>query len=443
MRVLPPPADGLVPNLRTRLLSPFGLVREGPHRRGNSVTNVFAMNLVAAGLSLGATIAVAGALGAAAYGRVALALATLSFLSFVFDFGYFSAGARLLAVSEAPDRRRRLAGGMTVVFAAVSVLYVLVVLAVAPLAGRWLAGDIGALLVPAAPLSFALLLPFFLEQVCKGTGRMALFARWQVLSRALFAGGVAALVVADQVTVYRAIVVNLAAGLAALVVAGDLRPDFGDVAGSLRSIRSEHRRFGRALYVGRMANLTTYRTDSLLLGSFHSATAVGHYALATGLANVIPMFSRAVASLEFPRLARREPIGPAPWRLNLAGIVLGAGAVLLVAQFWIVDWLGSAHARVGVVLLPALLATALQGAYQLPNSWLLANGAGQRLRSLLLVVTGVNLVANLVLIPTGGAVGAALASAVSTGAYLVLALHHYRRMVAAGPAGATTEQGRG
>ena len=76
-----------------------------------------------------------------------------------------------------------------------------------------------------------------------------------------------------------------------------------------------------------------------------------------------------------------------------------------------------------------LVAAACQAAYQPYNSWMLANGFGGELMRFLFVVAGVNIVANLTLIPTAGGPGAAIASALGTGAYLILSARIYRRQV--------------
>lgn len=389
---------------------------------------VFGLNAAAAVLSFVGTLVLAAALGPDEYGRSALVLGVLVFLSFVFDFGYFSAAARLLATTDDEVDQRHLIGAMLLVFGVVSALFVATALALSPLAGVVFSGEVGSVLARVAVLCPAMLLPFFLEQILKGIGRILVFSVWQAVGKVLYLGAAVALAVRGEVTATQAVLAYLVTSLVAVVVVvRAVHPLVGGCRPHFDRIRAEHRAFGRALYAGRTANLTTYRTDTLLIGAFHSSRAVGFYALAMAIASVVPMFSQALVSSQFRALARGHRLPRDLRRTNLAGI--GALVILALAagHFVVVERLGDGFADVSAVLLPALLATGLQAAYQPFNAWLLANGAGRRLRTLLLVVTAVNLVANVALIPPFGAVGAAAASAVSMAAYLLLSMSHYRR----------------
>jgi O-antigen/teichoic acid export membrane protein len=212
-----------------------------------------------------------------------------------------------------------------------------------------------------------------------------------------------------------------------------LRPSWKNAFSRLREIADEQRRFGRPLYVGKVANLASYNTDRLLLGWFRDAQAVGYYSLAMSIGGPVAMFAQSVAASHFKEFAHRRPIPSRLLRWNTLGTLLVSLAVLVAGNLVVLVYLGPGYSAVAVLLVVALIAIGFQAAYQPYNSWLLANGFGSELRNFLLVVAAINLAANLVLIPAAGAMGAALASAVGTGAYLVLAARIYRQQAVSRP----------
>jgi O-antigen/teichoic acid export membrane protein len=141
------------------------------------------------------------------------------------------------------------------------------------------------------------------------------------------------------------------------------------------------------------------------------------------------MFGQSVAAAGFTEFAHRRPISPHLLRRNSVGILMTSLVVLTGGELVVLAYLGPAYAPVALLLVLSVIACACQAAYQPYNSWLLANGSGVDLKRFLYVVAGINIVANVTLIPALGAAGAAVASGIGMLAYFVLAARIYRQKV--------------
>jgi O-antigen/teichoic acid export membrane protein len=384
---------------------------------------LFGARVAGAGALFVANLFLARALGPDEFGRYALSISVLTFAALFLDLGHFASGARLLTeLDPGGDTARGLVGTLIGMTLAVGALFMAVVVGVSAVADLLFEEEIGTILRGALWLTPALILPLLMEQVLKALARNYLLAAWSFASRMLFLLLLAALLLRDRLDALSATAAHLGGILiASLVALPALRPRFKGWRQHVSQLQGEHRRFGHPLFVGRLANLASYRTDVWFLGYFRNANAVGQYTLAMSFANLIAFYSQAVASTGFRELAKARSVPAHILTSNRRGIVLLASMAILLGESVALLYLGSSYGLVAWILVPCVIAIALQGAYQPYNSWLLAHGFGVQLRSFLLAVAVINLVANAVLIPSAGALGAALASAIGMGAYFVMA----------------------
>jgi O-antigen/teichoic acid export membrane protein len=397
--------------------------------------SLFAARASAALVSFAANVYLAGVLGPDEFGRYSFALAILTFAGFFMDSGYFASGARLIAGAQDDELKRGYAGVLMAIGTVTSVLYVGVIVALGLIVDHVFPDRVGSILLAVALLAPAMVAPLVLDQTLKASGRVHLLSAWQTMPRGLFLVAILGAGAAGRLNALTALALSLLASfVTAVLVSIIARPRFRDLVPRLREVATEQRRFGRHLFVGRLANLASYSTDKLLLGFFRGAQAVGYYSLAMNFASLVAMFAQSVAAASFTEFANRRPISARVLRSNALGIAATSVAVLVVGNLVVFLYLGQSYRVVALLLVLSLIAATCQAAYQPYNSWLLANGFGADLKRFLLVVAGVNVLANLVLIPPAGASGAAIASAVGTGAYLIFATRVYRRKVLAGGA---------
>jgi O-antigen/teichoic acid export membrane protein len=397
--------------------------------RGGSLS-VFAGRAAASLTSFTATVYLAGILGAHQFGRYSLALAILTFSSLFMDLGYFASGARLVAGTGEEELRRGYIGGLFVIGAIASALFVGVTAALAVAVDRLFGVEIATMLLAVAWAAPALIAPLVLDQVLKASGRIHLLGASQALPRVLFLAAIFVAGASGRLDAQTALALFLLTGLiAAVLVSIVLRPSVRTLGVRLRDIAAEQQRFGRHLYAGKLANLATYNLDRLLLGVFRDVQVVGYYSLAMSFSGLVTMFGQSVAAAGFRDFAHRHPISPQLLQWNRIGILITSLLMLILGQLVVGLYLGPSYSAVVPLLALSIIASACQAAYQPYNSWLLANGFGVELKRFLLVVAAINIVANFTLIPVAGGAGAAIASGVGTGAYLILSARIYRQQL--------------
>lgn len=159
------------------------------------------------------------------------------------------------------------------------------------------------------------------------------------------------------------------------------------------------------------------RSDYLFIGAILGSTALGHYAMASAAAELLLIIPEAVTTPLMKRLLQQDAgmdkITPLALRLT-ATVMLGAClGMALIGQWLIVTLFGAEYQPAYpalLALLPGLLGLCHASILRLdllgknrPGTVSLMMGAGAAL----------NLVLNLVLIPTWGIVGAAMASSIA------------------------------
>ncbi|MCU7239655.1 lipopolysaccharide biosynthesis protein [Pseudomonas peradeniyensis] len=165
------------------------------------------------------------------------------------------------------------------------------------------------------------------------------------------------------------------------------------------------------------------RSDYLFIGAMLGSTALGHYAMASAAAELLLIVPEAVTTPLMKRLLQQdagmERLTPLALRLT-ATVMLGAClSMALIGQWLIVTLFGADYAPAYpalLALLPGLLGLCYASILRLdllgknrPGTVSLLMGAGAAL----------NLLLNVLLIPTWGIVGAAAASSI---AYLAVTL---------------------
>ena len=189
--------------------------------------------------------------------------------------------------------------------------------------------------------------------------------------------------------------------------------------------------FGSMVCLSTLAGFLVYRLDQGMLGYMVTATQVGLYVVAVGLAEKMKMLPGAITSAFLPRLANELPARqsqvPAVFRYALVvsiaamliAAVLGAPVILLL--------FGRAYTGSIVPFLILLPGIAALGGGSVLSSDLLAREKPKY--SMVFGYSGlcVNVVLNLLLIPAIGIAGAALASSITYMFTCSLALVFYRR----------------
>jgi O-antigen/teichoic acid export membrane protein len=252
----------------------------------------------------------------------------------------------------------------------------------------------------------------------QGCSRFVAYSRVLAAGPWAYAVMVGALVAGPGLSVGRAVTAWVAAqAVAALVLVSAALHGVGFGRPDGRLMR-ESMRFGVRAWLGGLAHLLNARVDQVLLGLLASQAALGTYAVAVNGSEVLFYLPSAVATALLPVVARSDAAAGVERTLRVfrAVMILTLAAVLVAAAL-------------GPVLLPLVFGEAYAGAVE-PFLWLLPSAFGfaaSAVFSNALLASGapalsslgpvvsltVGIALDLVLMPTLGAVGAAIAASVA------------------------------
>jgi O-antigen/teichoic acid export membrane protein len=235
---------------------------------------------------------------------------------------------------------------------------------------------------------------------------------WTVLIVAIFAGLGPS--VAAAIAVYVIVAVINALGLLVAAVRVSRAAPLPGVASYRQLIR-----FGLRFYPASLAAFFSYRVDAYLLAFLISnpSEPLGYYSLAVGLAEMVFFFPSAVAAVFFPHVAgssREESDRQVALVSRVTLLVSGMFALLLIPAASVMIWTVLPAFEQSfpplLVLLPGVVA--LSGA-NVVGGYLTGIGRPGFNSIVTVIALLVNMVANLVLIPRFGILGAASASLIS------------------------------
>ena len=394
-------------------------------RIGQTSFVVFGSKLVGSALGFVATLYFARTLGAAVLGQYALVLALVAWLSLAGNLGITQATTKRMSEGTDPDAYAT-AGAMAI--GAFGLALGALVLVFDDAVNAYVGEPIASLVV-------VLLLTGLFTSVTSA----ALNGERKVhLVGLLTPVGIAvqSLVQIGLVAVGLGLVGMLAGYAVATLLVGVV----GLALLSARVVRPRREHFAELYeyakfsWLGGLQSRSFNDVDVLLLGVFLQPSLVGVYSAAWSIAKFLTLFDSAVSSTLFPELSKADAEGR---RGSVAGLVedsLTYGGLILIPGLFGGILLGDRLLRIygpefvtgASVLWLLILATLLYGYQkQLVNA---LNGIDRPAATFRInaVFIATNVVLNVILISTVGLVGAAVATALSAGTGVALALYTLR-----------------
>src|SRR5690349_12190114 len=336
-------------------------------------------------------------------GRFAFCIAIIVVGGVFFDFGLFSAGARVLALERDPQGQRRALGALVILTAIVSLAFAAFIAAASLPIDAIFKKDVHWLLLGTAALAFFQPFQYFIELGCQGLNRIRLLSVFQLL----MAGAYLLALVALAATHHLSAGLALAAYLVGIAVATvwtivRLRPSFKGAMPYLRTTVRQTREYGLNLYFARITGVASSRADQLLIAYFLTdAAPLGIYAIVQKFANLITMLGRSVALTRFRAFAQlpRVPARLTRWNaVMLAGAALG---LIIVGPLAIHLFFPRYDAGAGL-LVPFALANLFAGLFQPYNIFLASHGRGAEVRNIAAAVAASSLVGLSLIVPRYG-----------------------------------------
>jgi len=368
-------------------------------------------------------------LGAKNFGTYALCLSIISFFSIFYEFGFFASSARLLAQVSSSLEEKKLIGASLIVFFFIAFSFIFTILVVAFLTKKLYGKEISNILKSNAIVSWALIVPFFLDLICKGTNKIELLSIFNFLWRILF---LVFIFLLYFFKLFKPAYILFSFCISILIVfifvILRLSPSFKGINSYLKEIFQEFKKYGIHIYIGRVIDVSTYQLDRLLLGYFATPKDVGFYSLATSMATPINTFSSALASTKFKDFASGKLIAKKLLLINFFWIVFSIISVNIFGYLVINYYLGKEYENMFIILIIMSFAVGFQAAYQLYNAWLASNGYGRILKKMSLFMASINFLGIITLIPFLFSLGAALGSVLGTFTYFIISYYYYNKV---------------
>jgi len=193
-------------------------------------------------------------------------------------------------------------------------------------------------------------------------------------------------------------------------------------------------KFGLRSYVGNVLQFFNYRLDVFLVNFFLGSASVGIYTVAVAMAEMLWYLPNAVGFVIFPKAANTSAeamnrFTPRVFRITLMLTAAGAVVLALIGKPFIEIVYSPAFASAYGPMLALLPGVVLLGGGKVLTNEIAGRGYPQYNS----IASGVSLVLtiglDLLLIPTLGVLGAAIASSVAYVAIFILALLFYRSVV--------------
>ena len=367
-------------------------------------------------------------LGPVDYGLYAATFATTEFVTLFLDFGFFSSGARVLALHQsAPGKQRQLIGALIVIAVALSCLGAIVLFGLSFFARKLLNAPIEQFLRWFCLLLGLLVLQTLVESTCRGTGRIEALSFFNLSSKVFGLLLIGIAVAPGVYTLPVALSASLLGSLAASAhVLYGFRPQFRNLQAAIAELWQDLKTYGFHAYTGDIACTASSRTDSLILSHFVNPTAVGYYRLAGLVMTPMITFSRSLSTTMFIRFAEVPRISARVLTANTAWLVSCFLGVVVVGKPVVHLMFGPKYDAVGGLLVVVALACLFNGLAQPLNRFLGAQGRGRYLRTIALTVALSSLFLNFGLIPRFGIMGACYAGVGITLINLLLHAYYYR-----------------
>ena len=399
---------------------------------------LYGAQLLSMALNFGFVVIVGRAMSQEEFGVYSFCVnSVLLFLSYLFEFGVFAAGARLLAIAPDPEAERRLLGALSIVGLGIGTLFSLTIAASGPIVEAFLDqsghadASVAGPLLAAATLAFAIPMQQLAEQACQGTNRIGALAALRLAMPVASIALVSALYAATgHLSPVPALLAYLGGYLAAaLAVLAILKPSFAVRRDDFARIYSAVRDFGFDLYAGRVVGMMSTRLDQLLIPFFVGPRRWGAYSIAQRVSEPVSSLARTLATTRFKAFANAREVPVAFERWNMA--IVGAAAAGLAGLGWFAFEIvfPNKYRNALPLFVPFAFSTFFAGLLQPYNMFLTAHGRGRSLRNISLALGALNLVGLYAFTRRYGLAGAAWFAVVAMAFNFALHLYYYRKLL--------------
>lgn len=358
------------------------------------------------------------------FGTLNFYLQVVTFISLIFEFGYFTAGSRLIAIEKDYKEERKIIGALIAIGIILATCFILVLLIISFFIDNIFDSNIKYLiligLVPSASFPFQ----YLMQLIFQGSNEVLKLSLYNVLPRGLYFALVGFGVLTNSFDLtFSAITYVTSMFIVTIIVLIFSRPIFTELKNRIKEIQRETKEYGFKVYTGRVAGMMGYQSNILFIQYFVKEIQVANYSLVNFFTTPISLFSRSLCISLFKGFTNQSEIPKRVFKINLLWLIL-ISIVYIFAGGFILELLFSKKYSEAIPLIfPLVLGNFFMGAFQPFNFFLSAKGMGTYLRNTAILLTVSTILFNILLIPLYGAMGAAYATLISL--FLDYLIHHY------------------
>ena len=381
-------------------------------------------------LTLGTGVINSRFLGATQYGHYTFIITIVELVTLFGGFGVAPSGARLLALSDSKDETRALLGALVCLGIGLGATVASVLALAAPLIDILFKTELKHLIYFGAILCLNAPLTLILYRACRGTNEIGLLATITILPKALYLIIVLVVIVFSELSAFISLIVYFLGSLGATFFAViKFRVRFENLKANFVKLLSEIKSYGFNVYLGGIADNSTYKLNTLLIAAFVDTTWLGFYYIASTMVSPMARFSTSIASSLYQGFARKTKIPSKVLIVNAVFLLVCAIGIAIIARPFISLVLTDQYLPATNLIYILIFTALFQGLYTPVNFFLSAHGKGRESRTISFFVSIVNLASALILIPPLGAVGAALGSVIAKFCELSGNVYFYKKIL--------------
>lgn len=392
---------------------------------------LYGAHLLAMGLGVAAVSLNTGILGPEQYGVFTFFSTIIEFIFLFCRFGFFETGGLMVAHENSREQERETIGALTLITFGLGVLLALVIFAASFFIDALFHTKANLLFRVLSPL--VIILPFaqLVPQLATGANRITALSYFSVIPRSLYvlAAGSLFLFSPYKIGVGHLIVINSCTMILVIFfIMRSFQPSFRNLHANLKRVWNKNKDYGFHLYLGQLADKSTYRLDGILISYFVNTMQLGFYNLATALASPISMFSQALSTSLFRDFASRTRLSRKIIYPNVVWLALCTAGLILLGGTIVRLLFGQRFVDTNYLIAPLAITCFFQGLYQPYNMFLAAQGKGRWLKNISIVQAVFNLLGNVIFIYHMGAFGAAIASLIAAAIAYGGHLFYYKKL---------------
>lgn len=364
------------------------------------------------------------------FGTLNFYIQILTFVALIFEFGYFAAGSRLIAIEKDYKKERELIGALYILGLIISLAYIFTLLIISFFVDDLFKSNVKFLILIGLIPSLAFPFQFLIQLIFQGSNEVLKLSIYTLMPRLLYFAfiGIAYLLSYFNL-VTTSLLYVLSFFIATIVTVIISKPSLKNFNIHLKEIIRETKEYGLKVYIGRVTGMIGYQSNVLLIQYFAREIEVANYSLINFFTTPISVFSRSLCTSLFKGFANQDKIPPRVFKINfiwLTGISL---IYILIGGFILEILFSKKYSEAIPLILPMVIANFFMGAFQPYNFFLSAKGKGDYILKIATSFSVYTILLNLILIPPFKSMGAAIATLISLTINFLTYHYYYKKTI--------------